>query len=59
MDSMRKEIWKWMIIGGIAGASANLILGSNTGMRRKWMKNGKNMLRSTGKAISGIIDMFS
>lgn len=58
---MRNSFMKWMLIGGLLGASAGMIVGSNPksrSIRHKLMKNGRHLLRHSGETINDIVSIF-
>lgn len=52
---------KGLIIGGILGAAASMMMEPgmmNNKTRRKLMRNGRNLVRSSGSLLGDVVDIF-
>lgn len=57
----KRGFTKGLIIGGIIGAAASMMMEPgmmNNKTRRKMIKNGRNLVRSSGNIIGEVIDIF-
>ncbi|HHV60043.1 MAG TPA: YtxH domain-containing protein [Clostridiaceae bacterium] len=57
---MRNNFTRGLILGGIIGATVSMAVGPemNARTRKRWIKNGRYLLRRSGTIVNDIVDMF-
>ncbi len=60
-DGMHKGFVKGMVIGGLVGATASMMMNSDmmsSRSRRKMMRRSKSLIRKTSNIIGDVADLF-